>query len=134
MDSKDVIERFYGEIWNAHNAASASDICSDDLTFKGSLKVQCVGIASFLTYVDSVHDSLASYHCGIQELVTDSDRGFARLHFSGQHTGEFLGFSPTNEILSWSGAALFHLANGKIYSVWVLGDLYGLYRQLSGNA
>ena len=133
MDSTNIIQRFYSEIWNAHDVACAGDICSTEMVFRGSLGAESVGLGVFLAYVDSVHASLSEYHCEIEELVTDSDRGFARMRFSGRHTGEFLGFAPSNKILSWSGAALFHLTNGKIRRAWVLGDLYGLHHQLSSN-
>jgi len=134
MDSKTIIERFYAEIWNAHDTALAQDICDNDIAFRGSLGAESRGIEPFLAYVDSIHASLSGYRCDIEELVTERNRGFAKMRFSGKHTGDFLGFAPTNRMVSWSGAALFYLADEKIHRVWVLGDLHALHLQLSSDA
>jgi len=134
MDSKTIIKGFYGKVWNDHDVAFAQDICDNDIVFRGSLGNECRGIESFLAYVDSIHASLSAYHCDIEELVTDCNRGSAKMRFSGRHTGDFLGFAPTNKMVSWSGAALFYLANEKIQRVWVLGDLYELHLQLPDDA
>lgn len=61
------------------------------------------------------------------------DRVFARMCFSGRHTGDLRGFAPTGEHVSWEGAALFELSGGRIVDVWVLGDLAGLDAVLSSH-
>jgi GNAT superfamily N-acetyltransferase len=53
--------------------------------------------------------------------------------FSGIHRGLLLGHSPTGKRVSWAGAALFHAKNGKLESLWVLGDLDSLRRQLRAD-
>ena len=54
--------------------------------------------------------------------------------FSGIHTGMFMGYPATSKCVSWSAAALFNFTNDKVTSLWVLGDLTSLERQLSGDA
>jgi predicted ester cyclase len=66
--------------------------------------------------------------------VVEGERAFARMRFSGRHTGPFLGFAPTGAELAWAGAALFDTEDGRIRSLWVLGDLAGLTAQLERQA
>ncbi|MGH9392119.1 MAG: ester cyclase, partial [Vicinamibacteria bacterium] len=84
-------------------------------------------------YVDSVHESLGDYRCEIEDLVSEGDRGFARMMFSGVHRGLLLGHPPTGKRVSWAGAALFHARGGKLESLWVLGDLDSLREQLRAD-
>ena len=88
------------------------------------------GHAGFIEYLDMVHAALADYRCEIKELVSEESRVFAKMQFSGLHQGEFMGFNPTGRRLVWDGAALFHFRSGKVISLWVLGDLESLRRQL----
>jgi hypothetical protein len=53
--------------------------------------------------------------------------------FSGIHRGLLLGQPPTGKRVSWAGAALFHARGGKLESLWVLGDLESLRRQLRAD-
>ncbi len=134
MNSEQIISRFYEEIWNQHNIVMADEICTSDLVFKGSLGTETVGLPSFIAYVESIHAALSEYHCEIEELVGEANRCFVKMRFSGRHTGQLLGFAPTGKVLSWSGAALFHLIDDKVQRLWVLGDVHGLQSQLSSDA
>jgi len=89
--------------------------------------------APFLDYVRSVRSTLSDYCCEIVECVTEEDRAFARMRFSGRHTAPFRGFAPTGREVSWAAAALFRVSDGVIEDVWVLGDLAGLDTLLAGQ-
>ena len=106
------------------------EILHDEFLFRGSLGQEKHGHAGFIEYLDSVHHSLANYHCRVIELVCDADRVFARMLFSGRQQNELLGFPPTGREVSWQGAALFHFKDELVSSLWVLGDLKSLEEQL----
>jgi len=82
-----------------------------------------------------VRGALDDYRCEILDLVTDDLRAFARMRFSGVHTGELLGYAPRGKRIEWMGAALFTAAkDGRIADLWVLGDIQALMSQLGVNA
>jgi len=85
------------------------------------------------SYAGTKRDALAEYHCELLACVAESDRAFAQMHFSGQHVKKFRGYDPTGKAVHWSGAALFQFGDGKITSLWVLGDLNGLDAVLRAN-
>ena len=126
----DLVRRFYRDVWNADDPSAIIELLTEDFRFRGSLGRECVGRPAFAEYVDSVHESLGDYRCEIEELVSEGDRGFARMTFSGIHRGLLLGHPPTGKRVSWAGAALFHARDGKLESLWVLGDLDSLRDQL----
>ncbi len=129
----DLVRRFYRDVWNSHDRAAMAELLTEDFRFRGSLGPENVGLEAFAAYVDSVHESLGEYRCEIEELVSEGDRSFARMTFSGIHRGRFLGHPPTGRKVSWAGAALFQESAGKLARLWVLGDLDGLREQLGAD-
>jgi len=73
---------------------------------------------------------LQDYSCVIKEMVSEQSKVFAKMQFTGIHRGTLLGFKPTGKRVSWDGAALFHFNEGKVSSLWVLGDIKSLETQL----
>ena len=69
-----------------------------------------------------------------RSAIAEPPRVFARMTFRGIHRGLLLGHPPTGRQVTWSGAALFAFADGKVVDLWVLGDLNSLEDQLRGGA
>ncbi|OLP81061.1 putative pentatricopeptide repeat-containing protein, mitochondrial [Symbiodinium microadriaticum] len=94
-----------------------------------------------LLYSHKIHQALHTYTCKIEDIVVDGAVAFARVWFSGIHSGgDVLGVAPTKRRVKWIGAARFVLAEGpegpstaQIGEIWVLGDLYSLQKQLQGE-
>lgn len=127
------VETFYRRIWNGGDLDAASDLLTDAFVFRGSLGAELQGRDEFLTYVRSVRSALADYHCEVLECVTEGDRAFAKMRFSGRHVERFRGFPPTGKPVHWLGAALFQFDGLAIAQLWVLGDLLGLEAVLKAN-
>jgi orotate phosphoribosyltransferase len=130
-ETRELVERFYAEVWNAHDASKVRDLLREDVTFRGSLGRTLSGRDAFASYVDDVHRSLGDYRCDILDLVVEADRAFARMRFSGVSRGELLGCPPTGARVEWTGAALFTFRDRKIVDLWVLGDVHGLLERLA---
>jgi steroid delta-isomerase-like uncharacterized protein len=126
MSTPLAVTRFYEEIWNRGNVDVAGSLLAETFTFRGSLGAELQGRGAFLAYVDSVRTALADYHCDILECVSDGDRAFAQMRFSGRHVAAFRGYPPTGKPVHWVGAALFHFEGPRIARLWVLGDMANL--------
>ncbi len=105
-----------------------------DCVFRGSLGDERRGHDGLADYVREVTGALGGFHCEIEALVVEGERAFARMRFSSRHTGVFMDFAPTGAEIAWQGAALFDTGDGRIRSLWVLGDLAGLTAQLERQA
>jgi len=124
------VQRFYTEVWEQKEFTKLNDLLHQDFDFKGSLGSHHKGHASFVPYVNLIHRGLEEYWCVIEEVLTQSEQVFAKMRFSGMHTGELLGFSATHQFVQWEGAALFYFEGRKIKKLWVLGDVKQLASQL----
>ncbi len=131
---RELVERFYDEVWNQADAAAAKEILRADFRFRGSLGTESRGPEGFIEYTRSIHAALADYCCTIDDLIATSDRAAARMTFSGVHRGRLFSVDATGREIRWSGAAFFTTDRGQITTLWVLGDVDGVKQQLNAPA
>lgn len=128
--SRNLIQRFYEELWNPFNKRKIPDLLTEDVHFRGSLGQEKVGYAGFAEYMDMIQAAFPDFTNKVEEIISEGDRACARLTYSGTHCGEVFGIPPTNRRVEYAGVAVFRFRDGKIAEVWVLGDVYGLLQQL----
>jgi steroid delta-isomerase-like uncharacterized protein len=126
----DLVERFYYDLWNTANEAVAWEILHPDFHFRSSLGMEKTGPGGFIEYMRMIHTALSGYRCTIQEMLESGERVAARLLFGGVHRATFFGIPPTGRDIVWSGAAFFRITGHQIVSLWVLGDVDAVKRQL----
>ncbi len=134
MEPRRLVSRFYDEVWNRPDPSVIPQLFHEDCVFRGSLGAERRGHQQLADYVREVTGALSGYRCEIETLVVEGERAFARMRFTGRHTGRFLGFAPTGAEVAWEGAALFETDAGRIRTLWVLGDLAGLTAKLELQA
>lgn len=126
----ELVQLFYEVIWNRHDKSAIPSVLHEAFRFRGSLGDEKQDHDGFSGYLDMVHNALKDYKCVINEIVSEPSKAFAKMEFTGIHKGNLMGAPGTGKRLSWNGAALFHFRDGKIYDLWVLGDLKSLESQL----
>lgn len=130
MPAAEFVERFYKEVWNKADEVSAREILHPGFRFRGSLGREAHGVDAFIEYMRQVHAALSGYTCLIEDLVATERRAAARLRFAGTHRGLLFGVPPSGREIAWSGAAFFTTDGSQITSLWVLGDVNEVRRQL----
>ena len=129
-----LIDRFYNDMWNRFDKSVFGDILDPKIHFRGSLGQTKVGFDEFGEYVDYIQAFASDFHNEVLSTITERNRTFARLSYTGTHQGEVFGLAPTGKRFEYSGAGVFTFSNGLISDIWVLGDVYGLTKQLSIDA
>ncbi len=129
-----LIDRFYNDMWNRFDKSVFGDILDPKIHFRGSLGQTKVGFDEFGEYVDYIQAFASDFHNEVLSTITERNRTFARLSYTGTHQGEVFGLAPTGKRFEYFGAAVFTFSDGLISDVWVLGDVYGLTQQLSIDA
>lgn len=128
--NKDLIRRYYEEMWNQWNFDLVEQILAPEIAFHGSLGVTTRGTAAFRQYMQTVRDAFPDFHNTIEELVAENEHVVARLTYHGTHRGEIFSIAPTGKKITYAGAAFFQVAGGRITEGWVLGDRMNLLQQL----
>ena len=128
-----LIESFYNDMWNRFDKTVFAEILHPDIQFRGSLGQTKVGFDEFGDYVDYIQVFAPDFHNRVLTTITEGNRTFARLSYTGTHQGEVFGIAPTGRRFEYEGAAMFTFSDGLIREVWVLGDIHGLTLQLSND-
>lgn len=129
-----LIDRFYNDMWNRFDKSIFPEILDPEIRFRGSLGQVKVGFEEFGEYVDFIHAFSPDFHNSVVMTITEGDKTFARLSYTGTHYGEVFGIPATGKRFEYAGAAVFTLHDDLIREVWVLGDVYGLIGQLDPDA
>ncbi|MBI4470071.1 MAG: ester cyclase [Acidobacteria bacterium] len=129
-ENKAIIRRYCNELWNEWNLDLVDEFISEKISFRGSLGLTVLGRDGFKAYVELVRSAFPDFHKTVEELIAEGDRVVARLTFHGTHKGRLFGYEPTGRQVSYAGAGIFRLRDGKIVDGWVLGDTLNLTRQI----
>lgn len=126
-----LVERFYYEMWNRFDKSLIPELLDSDFVFRGSLGTETYGWVQFAGYMDSIRSFSSDFRNEIVELIAADEKVFARMRYTGTHTGPLFGLQPTMRAFEYAGAAVFTVAADRLSSVWVLGDVDGLKRALA---
>jgi steroid delta-isomerase-like uncharacterized protein len=66
----------------------------------------------------------------IEDMISEGDKGVARLTFRGTHVGSFGDVPPTGRSVTMSSMIFCRFREGRIDEMWRNGDQLGLLRQL----
>lgn len=102
MSTPPLVAAFYEQIWNCGKVEAARELLSEAFVFRGSLGAEVQGRAGFVATVGAVRSALADYRCEILECVSEGNRAFAQMRFSGRHVGVFRAtHPPANLCTGW---------------------------------
>ncbi|AXH11139.1 ester cyclase [Halarcobacter bivalviorum] len=127
---KTLVKEYYEELWNKHNKEYIDKLFHDDIEFHGSLNIDTKGKKEFEEYMDKVIAGIPNLYHGIEIMVEENNTIAVKAVYNGTHKGELFGFEATNNRVKYNGASFFKFNEDKIVSIWVLGDLATLHKQL----
>jgi steroid delta-isomerase-like uncharacterized protein len=130
---RELVHRFYDQMWNRFDVTALDGLVVDDVRFRGSLGGDLVGREALAGYVHQVRAAFPDFHNEVVELVVDDGQAAARLRYRGTHEDQVLGVPATGRRVTYDGAAFFTFADDRIASVWVLGDRWALWQELTAG-
>lgn len=134
---RELVRRYYDELWNEWQVDLIDELLSPDLRFRGSLGTTFDGLDPFRGYLLGMQRAIPDLHHEVEMLVVEpgdeAAAAAARLTYSGTHEGELFGVRGTGHHISYQGATFFHVEGSLITELWTLGDMSALERQLLGT-
>lgn len=131
--NKELIRRYYAEMWNPWNFDLAGELLSPEISFRGSLGTETRGRAAFCDYMRKVRAAFPDFHNSIEAIAAEENSVAARLQYTGTHEGELFGIAATHRKIAYAGAAFFRISDQQITEGWVLGDIFSLLKSLRAN-
>lgn len=131
MNNKEIINIYYEKLWNEQNKSYIDKIFADDLTFYGSLGISTKGKKEFEEYMDMITSAIPNLYHSIEVMVCENENAAVRAIYNGTHLGKLQEFEASGNRIRYHGASFFTIKDSKIKTIWVLGDLNSLYKQLT---
>jgi steroid delta-isomerase-like uncharacterized protein len=134
-NNKQLIIRFFDEVWNQRKLGIADDIFDKDChSFQlGS----GAPIASTPRGPESIKNHVSEWLSGfpdliftIEQMISEADRVSTLLAMDGTHTGEWLGIPPNGKRINIRLMTIHRLRSGKIIEDWVIVESLGFFQQL----
>lgn len=129
--NKQVVRRFYEELWNRGNLDAADELVAPDYV-RHDLRPGDAppGAAGQKEVAEKFRSAFPDARLEVEALVAEGDLVAARWTIFGTHTGASGDVLPTGRSVRFSGVNFFRIADQKIAEIWNVRDDLGLQEQL----
>jgi steroid delta-isomerase-like uncharacterized protein len=130
-DARRLVARYFGEIMNQGKLEVVPQILHPKFSFSiPTLPEPVTGYDGFTGFVTGLRTAFPDLKFEVLREMATSTRVASRWRFTGTHRGPFLGAPPTGRSIEDLGIDIFQISGGKILTVNVNEDDFGLMRQL----
>jgi predicted ester cyclase len=123
--NKELVRRFYKEVYVDWNMALADDVLSPEFTSHDWPQGGPTGPKAFRNYYAAIRSAVADARYEVDDLIAEADKVVVRWRLLGIHKGAFGGIAPTGRPITLKGIAIYRVKDGKLMERWVVSDLYG---------
>ena len=108
-DNKAIVRRFI-EAYNKRNLDLFDDLLAPDYYDHTSK----VGIEGLKQLMNMAFKAFPDFPETIEDIIAEGDKVWARITFTGTHTGEFMGIAPTGKKVTTEMVDIFRIVKGKL--------------------
>ncbi|MFN8483315.1 MAG: ester cyclase [Anaerolineae bacterium] len=133
--NKQVVRRFYDEVWNHGRLAAADDLFAPQFRDTDAPPDVPPGPSGVKEFVALNLRRFSDLHYTLDDLIAEGDLVAAVWTAAGINTGD-LGhrngppLAPTGKRVAWRGVTIFRLADGQIAEYHITQNLLGVFRDL----
>jgi len=124
-----IAHRWYDQVWNQLRREAIAELLSPDAVLHEG-DDQMRGPEGFYPFYDRILATFSDMHIKVEQTVEEGDLICARWSVTMTHTGDGLGFPPTNKRCHVTGMAILRVAGGKLVEGWQNWDMLGLIQQI----
>jgi steroid delta-isomerase-like uncharacterized protein len=128
--NKELVRRFYEEVWNRGNTGVALEVFADDYVRHDLRPTESIsGGAGQAKIAADFRTAFPDLEFVPNLLIADGDLVAARWTATGTHRGRWGAVDPTGKRVEFSGVNIFRFENGKVVEIWNHRDDLGLLQQ-----
>lgn len=113
QENKAIFSKFIAA-YNKHNLNLLDDLVSKD--YVDPEYPQMKGLDGLKQMMDMAFTAFPDYHETIEDIISEGDKIWILLRYTGTHKGEFMGLVPTGKQLTSLVVDMYRIEAGKI--VW----------------
>jgi steroid delta-isomerase-like uncharacterized protein len=136
-ENKELVRKFFEEVWNNKNLDYLDEIYSPDFVLhalwhnmSAGGAIEAHGIEPAKTVIGGWHKGFPDITVTVEDQVAEGDRVGSRHVSKATHTNEFMGIPPTNKEATITGMTITRIADGKIVEAWTSWDALGMLQQI----
>jgi predicted ester cyclase len=133
QENKDLIHRWFSEVWNKGNNEAIDEMLTDTTVIHGltdTSGLEITGPDAFRGFHKQFRDAFEGIEVTVEDTIAEGDKVVARCRVRGKHSGDSLGFAPTQADVEFTGIAIVRVSEGKIVEAWNNFDFMKMSRQL----
>ena len=129
-NSVELVERFWEEVWNAHNPHAVDDFVVEDFVITNA-GTRIEGRESFKAWIQAFLDQVRDLRLEVVETFQNHDgsRVASRWYVHGRNNG-VLGTEPDGRPISFSGTAVWEVEGDKLVHNHVERATWELHQRL----
>jgi steroid delta-isomerase-like uncharacterized protein len=131
--NKELIRRWFEEVWNKGRAEAIEEMFDENGIAHGLSDDPANpirGPRGYRPFYDRLRQAFPNIMVVVEDTVAEGDKVAARCSVRGKHEGEFLGRSPTQAPVEFTGITIVRIDNGKIVEAWNNFDFMTMYKQV----
>jgi predicted ester cyclase len=125
-ENKAIVRRFI-EAYNQQNLDLFDDFVAPDFVDHTH---QQQGLENLKKIFNIAFIGMPDLHETIEDIIAEGDKVWARITYTGTHTGEWFGLAPTGKKVTINLFAIYRIVNGKIVEGWFFTDDLTLLKTL----
>jgi steroid delta-isomerase-like uncharacterized protein len=126
--------RYFDDVMNAGKLDAIPEICTPDFQFIiPTQPVPFTGYDGFGGFITYLHNAFPDIHFAVEREIAADNKVAVRWNITGTHQGEFLGMAASGNKIKDYGVDIFTFENGKIKTVHVNENDWGLFQQLTAK-
>lgn len=131
-DNKQLVRRWFEEVWNLGRESTIDELLSPGAIGFGlaATDTKVHGPPEFKPFVRNFRDAFPDMHFAIEDMVAEGDKVAVRLRVTGTHKGGGLGIAATGRRIDITAITIIQFANGKLVHGWNNWDQLGMMQQL----
>lgn len=130
-DNKRIVRRFYDEVMSGGNVDVLTEVMDENFVDHGEALFDSPrGRENLRQGIVAAQGILPNLDVYLEDIIAEDDLVGVRGTMRCTHGGTFLGVPGTGHELSWTGLAMFRIADGKIAERWFNSDSVSIVRQL----
>ena len=133
--NKALAKRWFKEVWEEGNEATIDELFHPEGHAYGfpTPDSDLVGPEAFKELVRSFTTTFSAFRVELHDIIAEDDRVAIRWTSHMTHTGDGLGFAPTNKRAALAGSSFVVIRYGKIFSGWNYLDLTAFAQKLQST-
>ena len=125
-----LLHRWFDEVWNLKREEAIDEMMTEDVVVHGLPGGPIVGRENFKPFFRAFISAMPDINITVEDVLTDRDKMSCRCTVRGTHTGDGLGFPPTNQAVEFTGGGLCTVVDGKFKEVWNEFDFMKMNTQM----